>query len=312
MTDSLASPAADAPPPDPDCAAAEPSPEVPDTADATEEASPSVAESSPPAGAASRLLRGVPVTAPAVVLTALMAASFLMFVLIEPTPRWIALLGAGTVAISMEGVLRAARGRVFALGVDPLPFLFLPTLFALAVPVFIEYNLRGYWVVPGALLGALLLGAVVVAETASVREFDPAHEAARATASAAAYFVAFALFSLTYTFQVALLPAAVAAGMVATLLAIELLREGEVDPLETLGLALLTGGMIAELRWLLHYLPVGGHLAALALLLGFYFVSGVLHSHVIRRLTGLVAAQYAVITGIGVAVVWGASAAGLG
>ncbi len=65
------------------------------------------------------------------------------------------------------------------------------------------------------------------------------------------------------------------------MLAVETLREGEVDPLETLGFALVTGVILAETRWLLYYLPVDRYLAGLTLLL-FTLACNVL-GHVLRR-----------------------------
>lgn len=254
---------------------------------------------------------GIPVTAPAVALMVLMTALFLMFLLIEPTPRWMVLFGAGAAALSMDGILRRARREPFESGADTTPYLFLPALFVLAAPVFIEHNVRGYWM-PAAAVGAgLAFGAVIVAEIASVREHDPVHAAGRFVAAAATYFVAFALFSLTYTFDLDLRPAIVAMVLVSVLLAVEILREGEVDPLETLIFAVVTGLVVGELRWTLHFLPIDGHLGGLTLLLGFYFVTGLLHSHLTRHLDALVAVEYVMVVMVGIALVAGARAAGI-
>lgn len=252
------------PPPDPSSVAVEP------TADSTPPAA-GQGEQRPPPRVSLRSggPLGIPVTAPAVALMALMTALFLMFLLIEPTPRWMVLFGAGAAALSMDGILRRARREPFESGSDTTPYLFLPALFVLAAPVFIEHNVRGYWIPLAAIGAGLTLGAIVVAEIASVREHDPVHGAGRFVDAASTYFVAFALFSLTYTFDLDLRPAIVAMVLVSVLLAVELLREGEVDPLETLIFAVITGLVVGELRWTLHFLPIDGHLGALTLLLGF-------------------------------------------
>ena len=273
------------------------------------------ADPAPPVVTRAGGLAAIPLSAPAITLTALVTALFLMFLLIEPTPRWLALFGSAVVALSVDGVLRSARREPFEAGVDTTPYLFLPALFVLATPVFLEHNVRGYWALPAALAAGVTFGAVVAAQVASVREFDPARGTARFVAVAAAYFVAFALYSLSYRFELDVSPAMAAAALVSALLAVEILREGEVDLLETLVFAAVTALIVAEVRWTLHFLPLDRHLAALTLLLAFYFVTGLLHSHLTRhshgQLSALVAAEYVAIAAAGVALVAGARAAGL-
>lgn len=257
-------------------------------------------------------LRALPLMQHTVLLTLLGALIMTSFVLIQPTPRWLALLGALTVAAAMEGVLHATRRRAIATGIDTAPFLVLPTMYMLATPAFIAYSFHGYVVIAAALLGALGLGAIATAQIATIRDFDLAHEAGRLIASAATYFTVFALYSLTYTFDLEVRTAAVAAGLIAGLLAVELMRDGEIDPLETLVFSIVCGLVVGEARVVLYYLPVGGNLAALALLFVFYFVAGILHAHVTRHLDTIVALQYAAVAATGGALVIGARAAGLG
>ena len=253
----------------------------------------------------------LPLTAPAATLTMLMTVMFLMFLLVEPTPRWVALLGGGIAALSMDGVLRGARRAPFESGADTAPYLFLPALFAVAVPIFAEHNVRDFWAAPAALAAGLAFGMVSSAEIASVREFDPARSAARFIASAATYFVAFALYSLTYRFGLDLQAAMVAVALVSALLAVELLHEGAVDPLETLLLAVVTALTVAEVRWALHFLPLDGYLAGLTLVLGFYLVTGLIHSHLVRQLTVTLAAEYTLVAGAGGALIIWARTTGL-
>ena len=252
------------------------------------------------------------VSAPAVTLTVLVTLLFLMFVLIEPTPRWVVLFGSAVAALAMDGVLRSTRRAPFDADADTTPYLFLPALFVLATPVFVEHNVRGFWAAPAALAAGAAFGVVAIAQVASVREFDPARPLARFLAVAATYFVAFALFSLSYRFDLDLQPALAAVALVSMLLAVEVLRDGEIDPLETLAFAIVTALVVAEVRWTLHFLPLDGYLAGLTLLLAFYFVTGVLHSHLTRQLDAVVAGEYLGIAAVGVALVTGARAAGLG
>lgn len=265
---------------------------------------------SPFAGRRTGLL-ALPVSGPIVTLTLMITVVFLMFLLIEPTPRWIALFGGVIAALSLDGILRSQRREPFEGGADATPYLFLPALFAIAVPVFAEHNVRDYWAAPVAIAAGIAFGAVAVAEVASVREFDPARGVARFIAAGATYFVAFALYALTYRFGLDLQTSMAAVALVSALLAVELLHEGEVDPLETLIFAVVTAIAVAEVRWALHFLPLDGYLAGLALLLVFYFVTGLLHSHLVRQLSATLATEYAIVTAAGIGLVIWARASGL-
>ena len=94
-------------------------------------------------------------------------------------------------------------------------------------------------------------------------------------------------------------------------LAVEVVREGEVDPVETAVFAAVAGLVLAQVRWLLYFVPVDGYLAGLTLVLVFYCVAGVLHAYVLRRLTPVTAAEYGLVTAIGMVLVGAARAAGL-
>ena len=270
----------------------------------------------------------VPLTVEAVVLTVVMTVAFELFLLIEPTPRWLALFGALIAALGTDGVLRAARRAAFEVGTfddaagpprigsggargDTTPYLFLPTLLALTLPVFAEYNAQGYWAIAIGLGSGLLFGVVVVAEVASVRLDDALHTAARFIAAAATYLVGFALFSLAYAFDLGLVPALIAVAAMSVLLAVELLRDGAIDPLETLVFAAITGLVVAQARWVFQYLPIDSYLGGLSLLLVFYFVTGLVHAYMTRHLSASVAVQYAFVALAGGAMVVGARMAGI-
>ena len=247
----------------------------------------------------------------AVVLTVLVTLTFLMYLLVEPTQPWIALLGAVVAALGTDGVLRAARYRAIDLGLDPTQQIVLPALYALAVPLFIEDTFRGFWVLAGGLVAGLGFGAALVAQVHSTRAYEEWLEFARPVASAAVYVTAFALFSLTYVFGLALVPALAAVALASGLLAIELLRDGHADPPDTLAFAGVVALVVTQLRWALHFVPLDGHLAALALLLGFFLTSGVLHAHLTLQLRRTVVAEYVAIAALGGALIVGASTAGL-
>ncbi|MDO9446042.1 MAG: hypothetical protein Q7K37_12080, partial [Dehalococcoidia bacterium] len=255
--------------------------------------------------------RPVPVSAHMAVITGLATFVTLAFVLVEPSPRWWLLLGAAAVIFGMDGVLRAAWRHPFEAGQETAPFLFLPALYILAVPVLIEHNARGEWALPMALVGGLGFGVLTWGEVASVRVSAVEYPRARLVTTSVAYFTAFAFFSLTYVFQVGLFPAMVAVGLASTMLSVELLREGEIDPLETLGFALVSGLVVAEGRWVIHYLPLDRYMAGLALLVVFYFTTGVVHSYITRQFTPRLAIEYGGISAAALALVVLARAGGL-
>ncbi|MGE3960739.1 MAG: hypothetical protein AB7F65_03555 [Dehalococcoidia bacterium] len=246
-----------------------------------------------------------------VVVSGLATVVMLAFLLIEPSPRWLLLLGAAAVVFGLDGTLRQTWREPFALGQETAPFLFVPALYMMAVPVLIEHNVSGELVILVGLGAGLGFGALAWAEVASVRPMAPEYDQARLVVTANTYLTGFAIFSLTYVFELGLPAAIVATGIAAAMLAVEVLREGEIDPMETLGLSLVAGVVLGELRWLLYYVPLDTYLAGLTLLLAFYLATGLLHSHVIRALNRIVAAEYSGIAAAGLALVILARAAGL-
>ena len=275
---------------------------------------PDPAPASSSAGESGRF-EGLIVTAPIVILGALVTIAFVMFVGIEPTPRWLLLFAAVIAVLGTDGALRRTWPRPFERApdtADSTPYLFLPALAVIAAPMLIEHNVGGYLVLPAALLAGGAFTAVIAAQVSSVRVAAPAYPLVRLISTAAVYFSAFALFSLSYVLDVEL-PAAIAAvGVVAAMLGVELFREGQVDPLETLLFSIVTGVILGEVRWVMYYVPVGGYLAGLALLLAFFLVTGLLHSHLTRRLNSTVTLEYAGIVAAGLLLVVIANQAGLG
>ncbi len=251
------------------------------------------------------------ISAHLVILTALATIVVMAFLLIEPSPRWVLLLGAGAVVIGLDGTLRHTWRLPFSAGAETAPFLFVPALYMLAVPVLIEHNVPGELVLPVGLLAGLGFGALAWAETASVRAMARDYDLGRVLVTAGTYLAGFAVFSLTYVFDVNLSTAILAVGLASTMLAVEVLREGEIDPQETLGFAVVTGVIMAEARLLLYYVPLETYLAGLTLLLAFYLATGLLHSHVTRAFSWAISVEYGGIAAAGLGLVVAARVAGL-
>ncbi len=251
------------------------------------------------------------VDAPVVVLTLAVTLAFLMFLLIEPTPAWIALAGAVAAGAGTDRVLRLARARSVDLGIDPTPQVLLPALYALAVPVLLEELSRGWWTLLGGLGAGLGFGAILVAQVHSVRPNERWLAFARPATSAAVYITAFALFSLTYVFELGLPAALAAVAFAAGLLAIELLRDGHAELSDTVAFGGVVALVVTQLRWALHYVPLDGYLASLALLLAFFLASGLLHAHLTLQLRRTVVAQYVAVAALGGVLIVGARSAGL-
>ena len=232
------------------------------------------------------------------------AVGLLLFLAIEPTKPWILLVVTCLVALGSDGIIRDHpfgdfRGDIAATA----PFLFLPTLLTLGSGLFLEDVAGGYWAVPGTAIAAVLMGAVVYAEHASVDHTSEAYGVARFILTVATYLTAFSFYSVVYTFEVSLVPAALAVGLVSLLLSVEVLREAEADPVRALVFAAVVGLIVAEARWGLYFLPLESYLAAVFLLLAFYLTSGLVQHHLTDDLHGAVLLEFLSIGAVGVAIV---------
>jgi hypothetical protein len=232
------------------------------------------------------------------------SVGLILFLAIEPTPPWILLVLTGMVAVGADGILRdhplAERESDIAW---TAPLLFLPTLMALASGLFLEDIVGGYLAVPGTLAAALLLGAVLYADYISVDGDDRAYPGARFVLNIGTYLTGFAFYAVVYSYDVALVPSALALGLVSLLLSVEVLREAEADPVRALVFAGIVGLIVAQARWALYFLPLESYLAGVFLLLVFYMVSGLVQHHLTDDLDGPVVFEFATIALVGVLIV---------
>lgn len=252
----------------------------------------------------------VPLNPYVLLLSGLASLVMLAYLLVEPSPRGFLILGAAVVAAGLDGTLRATW-RVTYAGRETTAALFMPAIFILAVPPLIEHNVRGLAVVPAGLAAGLAFFAIVAAQVGSARPGASYYPWARTVSTAGAYAAGFAFFSLTYVYNLGIVVAGLATGLVALMLAIEVLREGEIDAIETAGYAAAAGAAVGQWRLALHYLPVDGYLAGLAVLLGFLLVTGLLQAYITRSLDRRATIDHAAVAFAGAVLVVGARVAGL-
>lgn len=252
----------------------------------------------------------VPINPYMIVMSGLVTLVTLAYLLVEPSPRWYLVMAAIAVVGGLDGTLRATW-RVTYRDTETTPALFMPAIFILAVPPLIEHNVRGLNVLPAGLLTGLAFFAIVAAQAGSARPGAPYYAWARTVSTAGAYAAGFAFFSLTYVYDLGVGASALACGLVALMLAIEVLREGEIDATETAGYAAATGAAVGQWRLALHYLPVDGYLGGLAVVLGFLVVTGLLQAYITRSLDRRTTIDHAVIATAGAVLVVGARMAGL-
>lgn len=227
-----------------------------------------------------------------------------LFLAVEPTQPWVLLLVTGLVALGTDGILRTHPSSIEQEDVAwTAPLLFLPTLMALASGLFLEDVLTGYWVVPGVVIAGGLMGAVLYAEYISVETYSPKYAGARFVLNLGTFLTAFGFYAVVYSFDVALVPAALTVGLISLLLGVEVLREAEADPIRALVFAAVVGIVVAQARWALYFLPLESYLAGVFLLLVFYLTSGLVQHHLNDDLEPPVVAEFSLITVFGIVIV---------
>jgi hypothetical protein len=232
------------------------------------------------------------------------AIGLTLFLAVEPTRPWILLIVTALVALGTDGILRTHPSSIEQEDVAwTAPLLFLPTLMALSSGLFLEDVLSGYLVVPGVAVAAVLMGAVLYAEYISVETYSPRYAGARFVLNLGTFLTAFGFYAVVYSFDVDLVPAAITVGLVSLLLAVEVLREAEADPIRALVFAGAVGLIVAEARWALYFLPLESYLAGVFLLLVFYLTSGLVQHHLNDDLHAPVVAEFSLISVVGVLIV---------
>lgn len=248
---------------------------------------------------------GLPGSARTNVFVAAVSAGVLFFLAIEPTQPWILILTTLLTALGTSAVLQ--REAIERFPAAPAEETIVETAFSLIVPVLwifgatltAEYVIEGFWVLPAGGAIGLGFGVVMYSEIASLDRAHSAYQGARFFLNIATYVVAFALFAAPYALELDRLPATLFVGVAAVLAAIELMREAPLPSPQVLLLALVSGVLLGEARWAMHFLPLEEFLSATLLLLAFYVATGILQSQLLSQVTAGVVLEYAVVGGTG-------------
>jgi hypothetical protein len=250
-------------------------------------------------------LRGPARTGLIPLLALLFAIGLALFVAVNPPRPWVLLALTALVGLGADGIIRGHPRGHFTSIADTAPHLFVPVLFSLAAGLFLEDVVLGYWAAPAVIAAGVLMACTLYAEHISVDVEDPSFHGARFVLNLVTYLAAFGFYSVVYGFDVALLPAAVSLGLVSTLLAVEIFRDAEADPIRALVFAAVIGLIAGEARWVLYFIPLDGFLAAVFLLLVFYLTTGVISHYLTDHLSVPVLLEFALVTAAGLTIVIG-------
>ena len=217
--------------------------------------------------------------------------------------NWILLLLSGLAALGTDGIVRTHPKARFQRLDDTALYLFVPVLFTLGLGLFLAEVAEGYWTVAVGLLSVIPFWFILRAEYDSVDHRAASYQSTRLVLNLTTYVIAFLFFATIYDFDLDLLTSAFAAGIVSFLLAIEVLREEEMDTSRTMLYALAIGVLLAETAWATHFLPLDGSAAAVFLLLALYLMTGMMHNYLGDRLSLKTASEFTAVALAGLAVV---------
>jgi hypothetical protein len=226
-----------------------------------------------------------------------------LFISVDPVQPWLLLALTAIMGLGADGIIRAHPRGDFHSIADTSPYLFVPVLFTLSAGLFLEDVILSYWAVPAVIGAGALMGATIYAEHVSVEPEHPSFPMARFVLNVMTYLTAFGFYAVVYGFDVDLLPAAFAVGLISMLLSIEIFREAEADPIRALVFAAVIGVIVAEARWVLYFLPLEGFLAGIFLLLCFYLTTGLISHYLTDHLERTVLLEFAAVTAAGLAIV---------
>ncbi len=224
-----------------------------------------------------------------------LALGLTAFLAIEPTQNWLLLLVVGLAGLGADGIVRTHPRARFQRLDDTALFLFVPVLFALSAGLFLEEVAEGYWSLAGGFASLPAFWMILWAEYESVDRRSDRYHRTRLWLNVATYFIAFLFFATVFDFELSLVEASFAAGVVSLLLGIEVLREEALDTSRTILYAGAIGLLLAEAAWSTDFLPLEGWSAAFFLLAAFYLMTGMMHHYLANRLNTATALEFGAV-----------------
>ena len=225
------------------------------------------------------------------------------FLTIEPTPAWLLVVIVGLAAIGVDGIVRSYPGANLSSITETSTYAFLPALFVLSAGLLLEYTVDGRYVPLAAAGAGVVFWLTVMCEYISVNLSHSQYGPARFVLMIVTYLTAFAFYGTIYELDVDVVPAALAVGVVSTLLAIEVIRETDLETPYVIAYAAAVGLILGQTRVALHFLPLESFTAALFLLVVFYFINGLLHANFTRSLRTSTYLEYGLVSAVGIVIV---------
>ncbi len=171
----------------------------------------------------------------------------------------------------------------------------LPALIVIAATVLLSLTeVRVYGLIGIVLAGAALV-IVILGEYFTIDLNDRWYSAARLGVNLAVYAIGLVLFVTIYGWKIRSLYSSPAIGVVAGLLALELLRGSESDFGRTWLYGAAVGFSMAEIVWALNYWKLDGFTGGAVLLVFFYAFTGITQQYLWGRLTKIVFFEFALI-----------------
>ena len=237
------------------------------------------------------------------VLAGVLALGLTAYLAIEPTENWLLLLLTGLAAVSAMAIVHNHPNANFERVDDSALYLFVPVLFTLSVGIFLEEVSSGYLATVLGIASAPVFWVILWAEYHSLDRTRERYPVTRLALNLITYVIAFLFFATIYDFELDLLTASFAAGVVSVLLAIEVLREEGMDTGRTILYSGAIGLMLAEAAWATHFLPLEGSAAAVFLLLAFYLMTGLMHQYLAGNLNRKTAVEFSGVAVGGLAII---------
>lgn len=171
----------------------------------------------------------------------------------------------------------------------------LPALIVIAATVLLSLTEVRVFGLIGVAAAGIALVVVILGEYFTIDLNDRWYSAARLGVNLAVYIIALVLFATIYSWKIRSLYSSPAIGLVASLLALELLRGSESDFGRTWLYGAAVGLSMAEIVWALNYWKLDSFTGGALLLVFFYAFTGIAQQYLWGRLTKIVFFEFALI-----------------